>query len=1064
MTSHSSDPNPANPENSKGLQQGIEDTAYHDALSKTDETSAFQSETKPPSTPSSSPKKQPRNVGGYEIGDMLGQGGMGRVFRADDSSGRSIALKLLSPDLARSPDALARFKQEGLIASQINHPHCVFVHRVDNDGGTPFIAMELMTGQTLKDLVLKNGPRPYLEAIQLILQCVDGLIAAHSLGMIHRDIKPANCYLDDDGNVKIGDFGLARSLVSNSDLTQTGAFLGTPLFASPEQLLGQTVDSRSDIYSLSATLYYLLAGKAPFESPNAAQVIARIASSDPPNFQSVGVNVPAALEQIVMKGLSRDAAKRYASFVDMRNDLQAIIKPKDEPTSLTRRSIAWLIDYFFIVSIVAVLMFSVASLKKFQELSILDNLFSMATVFVYYVLTESIFAATLGKAALRVKVVDARTGGRASFLRILWRAAFTVFVSSFVFIAVKLAFPNLTPLMEGLLVSTTFLLNIAILGSTWWHTRKRQLANDWISGTECRTHIGLRASVRTAIALPSWELPVKPIISPDALIPSSLGRFEITHEIDCQSMASNVRWFAGLDKQLERAIWIAYSTDPTLSFDELQSSKPKSTRLRFIEERTTPDGHWFAFVAPDGLPLIECAKQGIQLPWPITRSVLEQVTELASATPAERFTPPADSQKEVDAYGGLDANQLWIDSSGRLTQIDFRCSSDQPVSIVPLVCKLGLPRQHRLRKSLQTVNSASLLLPIECLPPLRAVQMLERVGTSVRPPSPSALKQTLEKLDKQSHELTPRSRFVSAAASMGLMSPLIFVAVVMLIAPSAILIVDGLYKEIRKLKSLAVYAEQPELFADTWQFAAKEQKDHWTSSNGRAEIQQALELQTDRMQNALNQVGSFERMIITNIPKINLESPPIYGPKNASPNNDQVDTEDNQEASGESRERLKINAGPMNVVEVNFGQEKMDTELLQSIMESVEHSKESPQSDEPFPDFLVVSIGMGVCMLWTALTFGGITKHITGISYMRRNGKRMGILRSFWRAILLYAPLLLVAYLISYCNTQGYEYLWWGTLLKRVFFILLIAYLATMLIWYRRTPLDVLAGTVAVPR
>ncbi|MFN7841178.1 MAG: serine/threonine-protein kinase, partial [Pirellula sp.] len=141
---------------------------------------------------------------------------------------------------------------------------------------------------------------------------MDGLIAAHSLGMIHRDIKPANCYLDDDGNVKIGDFGLARSLVSNSDLTQTGAFLGTPLFASPEQLLGQTVDARSDIYSLSATLYYLLAGKAPFESPNAAQVIARIASSDPPSFKSVGVEVPPSLEQIVMKGLSRDASKRYA--------------------------------------------------------------------------------------------------------------------------------------------------------------------------------------------------------------------------------------------------------------------------------------------------------------------------------------------------------------------------------------------------------------------------------------------------------------------------------------------------------------------------------------------------------------------------------------------------------------------------------------------------------------------------------------------------------------------------------------------------------------------------------
>jgi uncharacterized RDD family membrane protein YckC len=793
-------------------------------------------------------------------------------------------------------------------------------------------------------------------------------------------------------------------------------------------------------------------------------VIARIASSDPPSFQSAGVEVPAALEQIVMKGLSRDASKRYASFVDMRNDLQAIIKPKDEPTSLSRRSIAWLIDYFFIVSIVAVLMFSVARLKQLQELSVSDNLFSMATVFLYYVLTESIFAATLGKAALRVKVVDARTGGRASFLRILLRAAFTVFVSSFVFIAVKLAFPNLTPLMEGLLMSTTFLLNIAILGSTWWHTRKRQLANDWISGTECRTHIGLRASVRTAIGLPIWDLPVKPILSPDALIPSSLGRFEIAQEIACQPVASNVRWFTGQDKQLERAIWIAYSTDPTVAIDELQSKKPKSTRLRFIEEGSTPEGRWFAFVAPDGIPLIECATQGVQFPWPITRSILDQLTELALATTPESNSTNSQSRIEDDAYSGLDANQLWIDSSGRLTHVDFRCSSDQRVDIVPLVCKLGLPCRHRIRKSLRSANSAGSLLPIESLPPLRAVHMMERMGASNRSPSPTVLKQMLDKLDKQSHELTPRSRFVSAAASLGLMSPLIFVAIVMLVVPSVILIVDNLYKEIRKLNSLAVYAEQPDLFVDIWQFASEEQKGRWTDSNGLMEIQKALEIQTNRMNNALNNIGSFERMIITNIPKINLDSPPIYGAKRASQLTAQDESEAKKEASEEFNERIKINAGPMNTVEMNFGQEQMDSDLLQSILESVEQSEKPLQSDEKFPDFLVVSIGMGVCMLWTALTFGGITKHLTGISYVRRDGKHMGIFRSVWRAILLYAPLLLVAYLISYCNTQGYEYLWWGTLFKRVFCILLIAYLATTLIWYRRTPLDVLAGTVAIPR
>jgi hypothetical protein len=618
--------------------------------------------------------------------------------------------------------------------------------------------------------------------------------------------------------------------------------------------------------------------------------------------------------------------------------------------------------------------------------------------------------------------------------------------------------------MEGLLIAVTFALNIGILCSTWWYTRKRQLANDWVSGTECRTRVGLRASIRSAISLPSWKLPVKAIHSLDALVPSSLGRFEVTGEIDCQSTAPGVRWFTGLDKQLERAIWIAYLTDPATPFDELQSHKPKSVRLRFIEEGSTLDCRWFAFVAPDSVPVMECAKQGIQFPWPITRSILGEVAELSSTTSVATNAPVSDSQIQSDNFKGLDANQLWVDSAGRLNQIDFRCSKDEHVSIVPLVSKLGLPPRHRLRKTLRANNSSNTLLPIEAIPPLRALHLLEQIGSNARSPSSAELKQMLEKLDKQSHELTPSLRFVSAAASLGLMSPMMFFAIVMLVVPSVILIVDGLYKEIRKLKSLAVYTEQPELFPDTWKFATDEEKSRWVDSNSRKEIQVALELQTDRMKSALNRVGSLERMILTSIPAVNLDSPPVYGSKRTSSTKIQEVMKEDDESSGETNEKIKISAGPMNVVEVNFGQEEMDSELVQSILGSVERSKQLPTGNEKVPDFMIVGIGMAVCVLWTTFTFGGITKHFTGICYMRRDGRNLGILRSFCRAVLLYLPLLLVVYLISYCNALGYEYLWWGTLLKRVFLVLPLAYLVTTLIWYRRTPLDILSGTVAVPR
>ena len=187
------------------------ETDVHEADDSLEKTQYFTEDSSPTGTGSksttasdSSPnttQKRQKTVGGYRLMKMLGEGGMGRVYQAVDESGRMVAIKLLSPELSRSPEALDRFKLEGVIASAISHPHCVFVHRADEDCGTPFIAMELMTGQTLKDIVTKRGPLPHTEAIPLVLQCIDGLIEAHSRGMIHRDVKPANCHLDDQGNV-----------------------------------------------------------------------------------------------------------------------------------------------------------------------------------------------------------------------------------------------------------------------------------------------------------------------------------------------------------------------------------------------------------------------------------------------------------------------------------------------------------------------------------------------------------------------------------------------------------------------------------------------------------------------------------------------------------------------------------------------------------------------------------------------------------------------------------------------------------------------------------------------
>ncbi|HMF19168.1 MAG TPA: serine/threonine-protein kinase, partial [Gemmataceae bacterium] len=192
-----------------------------------------------------------RSLGGYQLTRELGSGGMGAVYEAQETaSGRRVAVKLITPEFAGAGDAVDRFRQEGRIASMVAHPRCVFVLSVDEEAGQPYIVMELMPGSTLKDLVDREGPLAPQDAIAKILDVIEGLQAAHRLEVIHRDVKPSNCFLEPDGRVKIGDFGLAKSLVKDAHLTKTGAFVGTPHFASPEQIKSEPIDQQTDVYSV----------------------------------------------------------------------------------------------------------------------------------------------------------------------------------------------------------------------------------------------------------------------------------------------------------------------------------------------------------------------------------------------------------------------------------------------------------------------------------------------------------------------------------------------------------------------------------------------------------------------------------------------------------------------------------------------------------------------------------------------------------------------------------------------------------------------------------------------
>ena len=230
-----------------------------------------------------------KQYGSYRILSLLGAGGMGEVYRARDSKlGREVAIKTLTPEFARDPDRIARFQREAKLLASLNHPNIAAIHGLEESGGTNFLVLELVEGETLADRI-KAGPIPVEESLKLALQIAEALEAAHEKGVIHRDLKPANIKVTPEGKVKVLDFGLAKAfageqadlILSNSPTlsaaaTQQGVILGTAAYMSPEQAKGKTVDKRADIWAFGAVLFEMLTGQAAFQGDDVTEILASV--------------------------------------------------------------------------------------------------------------------------------------------------------------------------------------------------------------------------------------------------------------------------------------------------------------------------------------------------------------------------------------------------------------------------------------------------------------------------------------------------------------------------------------------------------------------------------------------------------------------------------------------------------------------------------------------------------------------------------------------------------------------------------------------------------------------
>ena len=262
----------------------------------------------------------------YEIEELIGTGGMADVYRARDNLlGRTVAVKVLHAQYAKDPVFIQRFRQEAQSAGNLNQPNVVNVYDWGIEGDTYYLVMEYVEGRDLKDVILSGGPLLPERAVEITLSICAALEAAHAQGIIHRDIKPQNIFITSDNQVKVMDFGIARS-AGGTAMTQTGTIMGTAQYISPEQAQGQTADQRSDLYSLGVVLYEMLTGKPPFDGDNPVSIAYKHVREDPLPPSMINPDISPELEAVVMKALSKNPENRYQNVVEMQADLERCLE------------------------------------------------------------------------------------------------------------------------------------------------------------------------------------------------------------------------------------------------------------------------------------------------------------------------------------------------------------------------------------------------------------------------------------------------------------------------------------------------------------------------------------------------------------------------------------------------------------------------------------------------------------------------------------------------------------------------------------------------------------------
>jgi len=603
-------------------------------------------------------------LGPYRIIRLLGKGGMGEVYEAEHTeSGRRVALKVLGRTLGL-PEDRQRFLREGKLAAQISHPRCVYIYGTEEIDGTLVISMELVPGGTLKERVDDEGPLEVTKAVDALLQMIDGLEAAEAKGVLHRDIKPANCFLDSDGSVKIGDFGLSISTYARDEtqLTTAGAVLGTPAYASPEQLKGRELDVRSDIYSVGATLYWLLTGQTPFTGRNVVEQIAQIMGETPASPSELRPEVPAGLARVILRALEKEPAARFSSYAELRAALEPFGSAELAPAPIGRRFAAGVFDFLVILAMVAPLQIASFVVERpFTKPQ--EDLVRITLLFVYYSALEGLWGASLGKIlfGLRLAGRGARKPGFASaavraiiflaFFEIpaaVWGAAVGAETEG---AAIRAGSDEAPFWLFSSYADDRYQLLGLLLFLALFSTARRRNGFTGIHGMVSGSRVVSEAQVASLVAHDlRWEVAARNELF------VRVGPYEIVGEI---KPGSEEQLLLGYDRQLDRKVWVHVVPPGTPAVPASRRDVSRPSRLRWLSGKRGDSENWDAYEWLDGTNLASLSNQ--KHSWAaVRRWLLDLGQELQQASTGT--TIPAHFNSE----------RIWVASDGTAKLLDWR--------------------------------------------------------------------------------------------------------------------------------------------------------------------------------------------------------------------------------------------------------------------------------------------------------------------------------------------------------------------------------------------------------